>query len=272
MSSETRSSKLAFLPQLVTLTGIFFGALAIIYSTHDTYLACVFVMFSAICDLIDGRVARWTNSVSRFGQELDSLADIVSFGLAPVIIVYFWLRPVSVSTEPQVWLITCLFFFTAAGAVRLARFNLESSQRATEPVPEKTASSPTESARNKLPYFMGLPIPAAAMIFLTWIMTHTEWSQRDLEIPLKGDPQMLALAFLLGGLMVSRVPFRSYKAFRSSVTRAIFFLSILGGLTSVAIGQPGGTVLLLVMLLYLLAGLWQGARLLFTNSAAPTAE
>src|ERR1043165_7513502 len=148
------SKTLFVLPNLVTLAGIFcgFNAIRVVSqdnpSVDDFYRAGVLLLCAMLFDLLDGRIARMTRTRSAFGLELDSLADIVSFGVAPSVLVYKWV----LHRYPVPGILTA-FLFTACGAMRLARFNvLASSSTATQAKPGK--------------YIVGLPIPPASGILI----------------------------------------------------------------------------------------------------------
>src|SRR6186713_1946863 len=129
----------AILPSLFTIGNLFLGFWAMVRTIHGQYAEAAPLIFWAILlDVLDGRIARMTGTTSEFGAELDSLADVVSFGVAPALLAYSW----GFSTLPRVgWLVA--FLFVVCGALRLARFNVQKS-----------------SVDGR--YFVGLPIPAAA--------------------------------------------------------------------------------------------------------------
>ena len=129
----------AILPSLFTTGNLFLGFWAIVRTFHEQYAEAAPLIFWAILlDVLDGRIARLTGTTSEFGAELDSLADVVSFGVAPALLAYSW----GFGTLPRVgWLVA--FLFIVCGALRLARFNVQKS-----------------SVDGR--YFVGLPIPAAA--------------------------------------------------------------------------------------------------------------
>jgi CDP-diacylglycerol--serine O-phosphatidyltransferase len=171
------------LPNLLTTLNMFFGFFAIIYSINGKFTwAAYAIVVAAVFDQLDGRVARYTNSTSRFGAEYDSLSDLVSFGLAPGLLLFLW------SLEPfgrVGWLAS--FFYVACGALRLARFNVQSSS--------------VEKA-----YFQGLPIPMAAGIVASSVLAF-----QDLELDATRSWALLAMTFSLGFVMVSNFRYRSFK-------------------------------------------------------------
>lgn len=171
------------LPNLLTIVNMFFGFYAIIYSILGEYQQASYaIVAAAVFDLLDGRVARMTRSTSEFGAELDSLSDLVSFCVAPSILLYLWaLQPFGRIG----WLVS--FFFVACGALRLARFNVQ------------------KSVINKA-YFQGLPTPMAAGIVASSVMAFN-----DLQWEGSGSPFLLGITILLGVVMVSTFPYRSFK-------------------------------------------------------------
>ena len=113
------------LPNGFTLANLFFGIYAIVAASRGDFgRAGVYVVLGGVCDALDGRVARITGSGSRFGEELDSLVDAISFGLAPAMIVYFAVL------NQQGWDWIFCFLFTMCAVIRLARFNVEQAGRA----------------------------------------------------------------------------------------------------------------------------------------------
>ncbi|MBI4403672.1 MAG: CDP-diacylglycerol--serine O-phosphatidyltransferase [Deltaproteobacteria bacterium] len=195
---KERQSYILILPSLFTTGNLFCGFYSLVRSfNHDFEKASYAILLAGIFDVLDGRVARMTKSHSQFGVEYDSIADVVSFGIAPSVLAYIW----SLQSLGRVGWVAA-FFFAACGALRLARFN---------------------TIANELPksYFLGLPIPAAADCVATAILAtealHLQY------------PPILALAgvLLLGLLMVSSVRYRSFKDFDLRHRRSFFQLVLL---------------------------------------------
>ncbi len=172
------------LPNIFTSLNIFFGFYAIIAAVNGKFVHAAYAIYiAAVFDLLDGKIARATNTTSRFGVEYDSLADLVSFGLAPGLMMYLWaLKPMGRIG----WL--AAFLFMVCGALRLARFNTQ-----------------VGSVSSK--YFVGLPIPAAAgMTAATLLLWH--------RLGLDAHNQrllMLVMLFALAFLMVSSIKYPSSK-------------------------------------------------------------
>ncbi|HMS03392.1 MAG TPA: CDP-diacylglycerol--serine O-phosphatidyltransferase [Gemmatimonadaceae bacterium] len=183
-SDRPRRRAVVVLPNGLTLANLFFGIFAIVSAARGDFDAAArYIVFGAVADTLDGRIARATKSGSRFGSELDSLVDAISFGLAPSLIMYFAV----LNATGWDW-IFC-FLFTAAAVIRLARFNVEQAGRA------KT-------------HFTGLPSPAAGMTLATywWFSQTTLYT----ETMIGGLPwhQMLRWVMLgLGMLMISQVQY-----------------------------------------------------------------
>ena len=165
-------------PSLFTLFNLFFGIWAMVLATRgEFYRAGWFIVFAGILDTLDGRVARISGTGTRFGAELDSLVDIVSFGVSPAFLMY---QVEFTSGGPAAW-IFC-YFYVMAAAIRLARFNV------------------TQAGRAKT-YFIGLPSPAAGMT----LATYYPFTQTELYGKLHGLPWHLVLTFLMIGLTILMV-------------------------------------------------------------------
>ena len=172
------------LPNLFTTMNIFCGFYAVIAAVNGaSNAAAIAILVAAIFDALDGKIARATHTTSRFGVEYDSLADLISFGLAPGLMIYLWaLKPLG----RLGWL--AAFLFMVCGALRLARFN-------------------TQVDSVKSDYFVGLPIPAAACMLAATVMLH-----HRLGIGTSANKILiLMLIYVLSFLMVSSIKFYSFK-------------------------------------------------------------
>ncbi len=172
------------LPSLLTLTSIFFAFYAIILSTKGQFaIAAALILVAGFFDGIDGKVARLTNTTTRFGLELDSLADVISFGVAPAVIIYIWaLAPLGSFG----W--ASSFLFVACGALRLARFNVQSG-----------VIDPKR--------FNGLPIPAAAVMMATTVLFFYRMEINPDEYQIL----LLILNTTMAVFMVSSIKFHAFK-------------------------------------------------------------
>lgn len=214
------------LPNAFTTAGLFCGFYAIVMAMGQKFDHAAIAIFAAmLLDAIDGRVARLTNTQSEFGAQYDSLADMVSFGAAPALVVYIWALQ---GLGKLGWL--AAFVYCAGGALRLARFN-------------------TNIAVVDKRYFQGLPSPAAAALVAGFI-----WLMQDLGYA-GGELSWAAWSITLyaGLTMVTNVPFYSFKDinYRKSVPFIAVFLIVLA-LVAVA-GDPP-KVLFGMFVLYGLSG------------------
>jgi CDP-diacylglycerol--serine O-phosphatidyltransferase len=231
------------LPNLVTLSSVFCGLYSIVLASHatepaDFHRAALLVVFAMFFDMLDGRVARLTRTQSSFGLQLDSLADVVSFGVAPALLVY----ELCLSTLGLTGLIGA-FVFLGCGAIRLARFNVLA-----------TAADGSPAKPSK--YMVGLPIPGAAGILVSLVVASPALTE------LVGAGQHAAFMFgatlLLSLLMVSTLPFRSFKDLKLNVRTLLAALVVVG--TGLYVSTRWGMAILLIWLLgaYVLLGILEG--------------
>jgi len=180
-----------FLPNALTLVGLCCGATAIRFALSGNWEAAVIaIVCAAIFDMLDGRLARLFGADSAFGAQLDSLADLVSFGIAPSVVVYTWTLNEGGGAG---W--AAVLIFCACCAIRLARFNIES-------VPDKD-----EDPSITHPYFTGMPTPAAACLILLPLLLSFQTGGEIFRDPLISG----AMIAFTSALMVSRVPTLSVK-------------------------------------------------------------
>jgi CDP-diacylglycerol--serine O-phosphatidyltransferase len=165
---------------------MFCGYSCIVYAMRGEYeRAAPFIGIAVVLDMLDGRIARMTGSASDFGVEFDSLADVISFGIAPAILAFSWgLQPLG----RYGWLAS--FLFLTAAAMRLARFNIQSAQGGDKR------------------YFVGMPSPAAAGVIASTVYAY-HWGLTDYRAALPA----LAVVLVPAALMVSTIRFRSFKTF-----------------------------------------------------------
>lgn len=192
---------LFILPNLFTAGSIFLGVLSVIYASKGKFeIACWLILISMILDGFDGRVARLTNTASKFGVEFDSLADVVAFGVAPAMLLYFYIGMDYGRLGMSVPAIFVIF-----GAVRLARFNITSS------------SEPN--------FFIGLPIPSAAVIVMLWVLIDLKYG----FIKAYGyEYIMLGGSFIISILMVSNIRYPSFKKIGWNFKSFIAVILLLG--------------------------------------------
>lgn len=186
-AEDVRAQRLSMyiyvLPNLMTTGNLFCGFFAVMMAIKGNFLYAAYaIVVAAVFDQLDGRLARLTRSTSKFGAEYDSLCDLVSFGMAPAVMLFLWaLQPFG-----RLGWVAC-FLFVACGALRLARFNVQAN------VVEKN-------------YFQGLPIPMAAGIVASSVLAF-----QDLELEPLGNYGLLIMTILLAFVMVSNFRFRSFK-------------------------------------------------------------
>jgi len=213
------------LPNLFTTGALFAGFSAIVQATKGNFeLAAILIFVAMVLDGLDGRVARMTNTTSEFGIQYDSLSDMVSFGLAPALVVYEW----SLHSMGKIgWLVA--FVYVAATALRLARFN-------THAADEKS-------------FFQGLPSPSAAAILAAFIWVVNDYGMQGTDFKIV----TLLLTLTAGILMVSNVPFRSFKDFDlKSHVPFVVILGIVIALVVIVYDPP--RVLLMGFTIYLISG------------------
>ena len=171
------------LPSIITVGNMFCGYACIVYATRGELAAAApFIGFAVVLDMLDGRIARMTNTTSAFGLELDSLADIISFGVAPVVLAFSWV----LSDLGRIGWATGFVYLTAA-AIRLARFNIQSSGSDKR-------------------YFIGMPSPPAAGVVASTIYM---WPYPPGSAALSAAAVLVVL--VPAALMVSTIRFRSFK-------------------------------------------------------------
>jgi len=187
------------LPNFFTALSAFFGVMSVIASSQGRFeKAFIYIVLSLIADGLDGRVARLTNTTSKFGVEFDSLADLVAFGVAPAMMLFF-----AIGHNYGKFGALVSGLFVVFGAIRLARFNVTTGE--IDPR-----------------YFIGLPIPTAAVVLSSWIM---------LDLKYQGGLNLLILigALFLAFLMVSNFRYPSFKKldFKKNIAIKILILIII---------------------------------------------
>ena len=177
-----RSNLIYILPNLFTASSIFVGVISIVEASKEHFiLASWLILLALVFDGLDGRVARMTNTTSQFGVEFDSLADIISFGIAPAMLLYFFIG----HTYGRFGILVSALY-VIFGAIRLARFNISTAK--TDPN-----------------VFIGLPIPTAAVFVSMWVLLFHKYTLEDYSIAL------LFLALGVAMLMVSNFRYPSFK-------------------------------------------------------------
>jgi len=226
------------LPNLITICSMFAGFYSIVAAFNSDYERAAWaIMIASIFDVLDGWVARLTHTATRFGIEIDSLSDVISFGVAPGILVYTW----TLSSFGKIgWLGS--FFLVACAALRLARFNVQMG-----------------GAEKK--HFTGLPTPASALVIASTVLAYDELIQILEHLRLAWLAEMvgkdywvLGLTFLLAGLMVSNITYHSLKEANLKERRPFWILVLIAAFLSVIAYHPS-FVLFLISMFYLGLGL-----------------
>ena len=193
------------LPNILTLAGVCLGISSIKFSIDGNYTIAVnFILFAAILDALDGRIARLIKGTSEFGKELDSLTDFVSFGIAPVFVLYFW----ELNTYGKLgWAITLIY--SVCCVLRLARFNLTKIE---------------EKQEWKNNFFEGVPSPAGGLLILMPLIY--ELTNLNLGLDIKNLTPYLTLVVAI--LLVSKIPTLSLKKISISPKTTVFLLLTVG--------------------------------------------
>jgi len=227
------------LPSLFTTMGLFSGFYSLVASIQGNFeLAAWAILAAAVFDMLDGRVARLLHAETEFGAEYDSLCDMLSFGIAPAVLVYLWaLINLGSDFHRLAWL--GAFFVVACAALRLARFNVKLAEQDKR-------------------YFQGLPTPGAALFIATAVLYHVD---------LHAEPWpwlWLGLSVFLSWLMVSNVRFVSGKDVDLNQRRSsgvILIIVVLVGLLALDPYRVPFTVMLAYCLHGPILSLWQNRRL-----------
>ena len=200
------------LPSALTMANLFFGIWAIVSAARGEFSrAGWLIVWAGLADMLDGRVARYTQTGSRFGEELDSLVDAISFGVAPALIIFH----LFLANAPIGW--AASFVYVAAAVMRLARFNIEQAGGAKA-------------------HFHGLPSPSAGMTLATFYpFSQTPFFQEYLAY-LPWTDIMTGSLVLLGGLMMSHIPYAVVPKFgfhtaKGRITLALMLISLIAAIT-----------------------------------------
>ena len=214
------------LPNLLTTANLFCGFYAIVAAIQGQFLkGAVAIMLAAVFDGLDGKIARVTRTVSRFGLQYDSLSDAISFGVAPGILVYLWaLQPFG----RLGWLAALIF--VACGTLRLARFNAQ-----------------VHSIRGD--FFNGLPIPAAAFMIASTVLLHNRLGGTGTA----KHVTILVMIYVLSCLMVSTIKYYSFKHLELS-NKMKFNMLVVVVMSFILIAAEPGIFCFLIMLSYVLSG------------------
>jgi len=231
----SRRKWLYILPNLFTLTSILCGFYSMSLSAsargpEALYPAALAILFGMLLDGLDGRVARLTRTQSAFGMQLDSLADVITFGAAPALLVWKWALH-----SLGLFGLVLAFAFVACGALRLARFNVLEMRGA------KGASA----------YFVGLPIPLAAGVLVSLVLAHAQ-NAGEAEVPAL---PVAVLVALISYLMVSNIRYRTFKQVRLSRRNVAILAFLLTTTAALAIRIRPSVALVIIASLYVVLGI-----------------
>ena len=231
------------LPSLFTCGNTSFGVLSIISSINGNFIMAAWFLVAALgCDILDGRIARMTNTTSMFGMQLDSLSDLVSFGIAPAIMMYMLV--LKNMGNPG---IAVAILFVLCSALRLARFNVLALNGKTHT------------------HFVGLPTPASAGVIISFVLSYELLAPAEYSLNFKTIPILMELIptffkvmpvviVILSFLMVSSIPYLSFKKVKLTKVRTIELLVVLIVLIILIIVYPQN-VIFIIFSAYALSGL-----------------
>ena len=229
-------------PNLTTIASLCAGMSAVRFALLDRWeTAVALILVAGVLDALDGRLARMLGSVSRFGAQLDSFSDFMSFGVAPAFILFhFSLKHLG----GLGWAVSLIF--AVSMALRLARFNVQDEM-------------PQPPSASKDRFFTGVPAPAAAVLALTPLMVGF-----DFQISWAQNPWMIAgLALMVSALMVSRIPTFAFKGLKVAHSQVVPVLILVVVMIAGLLSAPWPTILILCALYVLLIPVsWRQHRLL----------
>jgi CDP-diacylglycerol---serine O-phosphatidyltransferase len=226
------------LPNLFTLSSLYAGLYSIhigmkATSVEEMTLAAWLIIVAMFCDAFDGRVARMTRTESEFGVQLDSLADAISFGVAPAFLLFTWGMQGLGSLG--------MFFgfvYAACAVMRLARFNVMANQNS-----------------GVMKYFLGLPTPLAAGAVVAVVLAHVSWTG---EMTTGAHWSVASLSVMLGGLMVSNVRYRTFKEVNLRGRAGLIALCMVAATLTVGVVFKPGVALVALMFAYIVVGIGGG--------------
>ena len=222
------------IPSLFTCGNMSFGILSILSSIGGDFIYAAWFLIGALaCDIVDGRIARMTNTTSDFGMQLDSLSDLVSFGVAPAIMMYMLV----LNTMGNIG-IAIAVLFVLCSALRLARFNV------------------LAQSGEVYKHFVGLPTPASAGVIISFVLSYKLLVPEDYSLNFKTIPLLMELMpeffkampiviVVLSFLMVSNIPYLSFKRLKLSKVRTIEFFALVIVLIILVVIFPQNTIFII---------------------------
>jgi len=237
------SKGIFIIPSLFTCGNMAFGILSIFSSIDGNFIRAAWLLIGALaCDILDGRIARMTNTTSDFGMELDSLSDLVSFGMAPGIMMYMLV----LNTMGKIGIAIAILYVLCC-ALRLARFNV------------------LAQSGELYKHFVGLPTPASAGVIISFVLSYELLGPEGFTLNFKTIPVLMKLMptffrvmpivmAVLSFLMVSNIPYMSFKGLKLSKVRTIELLALMIVLIIVVVVYPQNTFFI-IFSVYAVSGL-----------------
>jgi len=231
------------IPSLFTCGNMAFGLLSIFSSIGGHFIQAAWLLIGALaCDILDGRIARMTNTTSDFGMELDSLSDLVSFGMAPGIMMYMLV----LKTMGKIGIAIAILYVLCC-ALRLARFNVLAQSGEVQK------------------HFVGLPTPASAGVIISFVLSYELLGPEDLALNIKTIPVLMTLMptffkampiviTVLSFLMVSNIPYMSFKKIKLTRVRTIEFFALMIVLIILVVVYPQN-IIFIIFTVYAVSGL-----------------
>jgi len=231
------------IPSLFTCGNMAFGMLSIFSSIGGHFIPAAWLLVGALaCDILDGRIARMTNTTSDFGMELDSLSDLVSFGIAPSIMMYMLV----LNTMGKIGIAIAILYVLCC-ALRLARFNVLAQSGEVQK------------------HFVGLPTPASAGVIISFVLSYELLGPENLTLNIKTIPILMNLMpkffkampiviTVLSFLMVSNIPYASFKRLKLSRVRTIEVFALMIVLIILVIVYPQN-IIFVIFSVYAISGL-----------------
>ncbi|GBU29256.1 CDP-diacylglycerol--serine O-phosphatidyltransferase [Treponema sp. R8-4-B8] len=243
MRKVTLKDGIFIIPSLFTCGNMAFGILSIFSSIDGHFIKAAWLLVGALaCDILDGRIARMTNTTSDFGMELDSLSDLVSFGMAPGIMMYMLV----LKTMGKIGVAIAILYVLCC-ALRLARFNVLAQSGEIQK------------------HFVGLPTPASAGVIISFVLSYELLGPGDFPLNFKTIPVLMTLMptffrvmpiviVVLSFLMVSNIPYMSFKGIKLSKVRTIELLALMIVLIIVVVVYPQN-IFFIIFTVYAVSGL-----------------
>jgi len=237
------SKGIYIIPSLFTCGNMTFGILSIFSSINGHFIQAAWLLVGAlVCDILDGRIARMTNTTSDFGMELDSLSDLVSFGIAPGVMMYMLV----LKTMGKIGIAIAILYVLCC-ALRLARFNVLAQSGELQK------------------HFVGLPTPASAGVIISFVLSYELLGPQEFALNIKTIPILMTLMptffrvmpivmAVLSFLMVSNIPYMSFKGLKLSKVRTIELLALMIVLIIVVVVYPQNTFFI-IFSVYAISGL-----------------